>query len=398
MAERFDALFAGISEEVAINQVSTPASKLENPVSKYMAATRLGACHSEESLMALIACLDLELDDLYERITRRKAIEALGRRRDQRAVPHLMKCLKGDDEIAIIDAVDAMIKITPALDSQDCSRLAKALDGSDNRKRVIIQAHTRLGLHTGTEAIRPLIQHENPLVSGAARAFFAKQYGDVEALAPLTDQLWNEAPGQRRAAVIDLGDSGDRMQVDRLIRCPVSMPLRAKSVLQLIPELETDSETSEERDLFRSLLIDNPNHLHLKSHHECNDTPAAIENFLQHRDEARQYGAAKRLISTERGLAVKIIKDLHQKLGSDYVIHYYLTVCSQLMVLNECEDLIVSSLHETIPQYTKSRLAATWGCLRLGLRNQKDFLVELHDSSKWVPLKWACRRVIEELS
>ena len=66
MAERFDSLFAGISEESALEQIKLSASQLDNPVSKYMAATRLGACHSEESLQALIGCLSLTIDDLYE--------------------------------------------------------------------------------------------------------------------------------------------------------------------------------------------------------------------------------------------------------------------------------------------------------------------------------------------
>mgnify|MGYP007000386644 CR=1 len=138
--------------------------------------------------------------------------------------------------------------------------------------------------------------------------------------------------------------------------------LRAKSVLELIPELENDEENPEERKLFRQLLIDNPNDLALKEEHVCPDSAEAIENFLQHRDEAKQYGAAKRLLKTPQHSASQIIENLHQKLGSDYVIHYYLTMCAGLMALTEHKELIISSLHETIPQYTKSRVAATWGC------------------------------------
>ena len=398
MAERFDSLFAGISEESALQQIKSPASHLDNPVSKYMAATRLGACHSEESLQALIACLSLTIDDLYERITRRKAIEALGRRRDPRALPHLLNCLVGEDEIAIIDAVDAIIKINGELTPQQSNSLAAALDGSDNRKRVIIQAHTRLGLNNAIDEIRALIKHDNPLVSGAARSYFAKRHGETNLLPQLVEQLCSDAPGQRRAAVIDLGDSGDRKQVNNLIQCPVSMPLRAKSVLELIPELENDEENPEERKLFRQLLIDNPNDLALKEEHVCPDSAEAIENFLQHRDEAKQYGAAKRLLKTPQNSASQIIENLHQKLGSDYVIHYYLTMCAGLMALTEHKELIISSLHETIPQYTKSRVAATWGCLQLGLMAETDFLAELNKNARWVPLKWACRRVLEELS
>ena len=398
MAERFDALFAGISEDKAMRQITTPACELDNPVSKYMAATRLGACSSEVSFQALIDCLSLEIDDLYERITRRKAIEALGRRRDHRALPHLINCLGGEDEIAIIDAVDAIIKLGATLDHVQSKQLSDALDGSDNRKRVIIQAHTRLNISNARDAIKPLINHENPLVSGAARAFFSRHFGETSLLSTLVQQLGSEIPGQRRAAVIDLGDSGDRHQVSALIQCPVSMPLRAKSTLQLIPELETDEESPEERQLFRRLLTDHPDQLRLKDEQLCSKSPKAIENFLQHRDEARQYGAAKQLLQMDQKQAIQVIRDLHNRLGSDYVIHYYLTMCSSLIPLGEHKDLIISSLHETIPQYTKSRIAAAWGCLRLGLVDQKPLLEELSVSAFWIPLKWTCQRVLKQLS
>ena len=117
MSERFDTLFEGMSEEVALDLLAQPASSLGNPGLKYTAASRLAASKSAESLEALIRCLDLSTDDLIEKITRRKAIEALGRRREVGALPLLIKSLKGDDEIAIVDAIDAIIKIGGPLDN-----------------------------------------------------------------------------------------------------------------------------------------------------------------------------------------------------------------------------------------------------------------------------------------
>ena len=78
MSERFDTLFAGMSEESAMETLLKPPSELKNPGLKYLAATRLGACQSPESLQRLLAAGANDSDDLYERITRRKALEALG--------------------------------------------------------------------------------------------------------------------------------------------------------------------------------------------------------------------------------------------------------------------------------------------------------------------------------
>ena len=42
MAERFDNLTEGLTEENAINLILADPEKLDRPVDKYMAATRLG--------------------------------------------------------------------------------------------------------------------------------------------------------------------------------------------------------------------------------------------------------------------------------------------------------------------------------------------------------------------
>ena len=44
MAERFDVLFEGLSEESSLKILLSDPRDLPNPVDKYMAATRLAAC------------------------------------------------------------------------------------------------------------------------------------------------------------------------------------------------------------------------------------------------------------------------------------------------------------------------------------------------------------------
>jgi hypothetical protein len=95
---------------------------------------------------------------------------------------------------------------------------------------------------------------------------------------------------------------------------------------------------------------------------------------------------------------MELINEIKQKLWSDYVTHYYLTSVISLQGLSERSDLICLALAETIPQYTKSRIAAAWGCLRLRLTDQKPLLEELSVSANWLPLKWTCRQVLKQLS
>ena len=146
MSERFDILFAGISEDKAMELLVTDTEKLDNPGLKYTAATRLGASQSSESLSVLIEVSDQSTKTLYERITRRKAIEALGRRKEASALPVLVRALACEDEPTIVNAADAITRIGVDLTEQDQRHLLAALAGPDNQKRAIIQSFTRLNL------------------------------------------------------------------------------------------------------------------------------------------------------------------------------------------------------------------------------------------------------------
>ena len=178
MSERFDILFQGLEEETARKLILANPDELANPVDKYMAATRLGASQTPESLDVLIQAIDLDPENLFNRIARRKAAEALGRRKDPKALPGLFKALSFDDEAAVINAVDSISQIGAPLGQEQCDQLLSALEGSDNIKRAVIQCHTRLRLETGQPAVRLLQDDENPLVSGAARAYAARVFGE----------------------------------------------------------------------------------------------------------------------------------------------------------------------------------------------------------------------------
>ena len=397
MSERFDTLFEGMSEDIALDLLAQPASSLGNPGLKYTAASRLAASTSAESLEALIRCLDLSTDDLIEKITRRKAIEALGRRREAGTLPLLIESLKGNDEIAVVDAVDAIIKIGAPLDASQQQRLADALEGPDHQRRAVIQAYTRLELRVASDRITPLLHSENCLVSGAARAYRARVHRETEYLDPLLDQLTSDVAGHRRAAVIDLGDAGDPSVIGALATSPVSMPLRAKSAFQLLTRNNAVRVGLEERDLLEQLLRDAPQMLRLKTHDMPEPTPESIENYLMHRDEARQYGGMRVLYEMDVEQSSMFLRDLFERRGSDYGVHYFVTALIGLRKIHELKDLLIQSLLETRPQYAKSRVAAAWGCQSLKLTEHISQLQELADEARWIPLKWSCQQVAQKM-
>ena len=397
MAERFDNLTEGLTEENAINLILADPEKLDRPVDKYMAATRLGASNTEESLQILLAATELSPENLYNRITRRKAIDALGRRKDPRAKPYLIKVLSSEDEAAVINAIDAITKLGKELTKNEEKLLISTLEGEDIQKRAAIQALCKMKVTDAKSKIDPLSNDSNPLVSGAAKAYLAKVYNQTERLDELIPQLSDKIAGRRRSAVIDLGDAGDITRTKDIVYAPVSMSLRARSVFNLVDPFKTSNVAAEHESLICELLKDNPEKLNLRPEWICDVNAEDIVNNLQHRDEARQYGGALSLMKLEKPKKMKLIDEIKERLWSDYVTHYYLTSVVSLQKIESKAELIRLALAETIPQYTKSRIAAAWGCLNLGLIDQKPLLEELAEEAPWIPLKWTCKHVLKQM-
>ena len=192
MSERFDTLFSGMSEEIAMSTLLKQPDQLENPGWKYLAATRLGACSSAESLDLLLKAGANTSEDLYERITRRKALDALGDE-SPKAIPVLLDALTADDEPTVVNAADAIARIGTTLNTDEQDKLISALDGPDNQRRAVIQAFTRLNMPDRNRAIDACRQDVNPLVSGAAHAHHVRLNEEPQVSRPLI-QLQDDNP------------------------------------------------------------------------------------------------------------------------------------------------------------------------------------------------------------
>ena len=103
-------------------------------------------------------------------------------------------------------------------------------------------------------------------------------------------------------------------------------------------------------------------------------------------------------MSMAQGEKIYLIDEIKRKLWSDYVTHYYLTAVVALQKISCRSDLLKQALAETIPQYSKSRIAAAWGCLALDLTDQRSILEDLSKNSYWLPLKWTCKQVLKKMS
>ncbi len=399
MAERFDTLVEGLSEEFALSILLEKTSLVERPSDRYFAATRLGMSDTEESLNALIQATKLDTQELYDRITRRKAIEALGRRKSLKSIPCLYNVLACSDSEAVINALYSIIRIGQNPSEDEQKKILDVIGGEVTQTRAVIQAHTRLriGSSTAKDIISPLCTHESALVSGAARAYMARVFGEKSLLKPLMSQLTDSVAGKRRSAVIDLGDAESEDALEPILRAPVSMSLRAKSVFQIIDSDENKSNNQRFDPLIQKLLMDHPLGLDYRPEWQCPQNAEQIEKNLSHRDEAKQYGAAASLMMIDKDECLEIISSMEERLWSDYVTHYYLTMIVGLRSFREKSYLVRSALAETTPQYAKSRVAAAWACLSLDLDDQLELLYDLSQQSPWIPLRWSCQHAFAEM-
>ena len=209
----------------------------------------------------------------------------------------------------------------------------------------------------------------------------------------LTSNLRDDSVIYRRSSVIDAGDAGDQSLLPYITKVPISMPLRAKSAFKITPKLMT----KDQRTLIIQLLQDDPRKLDYV--HDFSDprTLSDICDLLMHRDEERQYFGAKHLINMPSNEILEALTFIWENHGSDYGVHYQVNCIVSQLGLKDLSYITRESLSEEAPQYAKSRIAAAWSCLNLGLSESRRELEELHMNCKWEPLRWTCSEVLRKI-
>ena len=393
-SQRFDNLFSWMGEQQAIALLSQNIRTLDNPGIKYIAATRLGACSSRDSLDALVVAATGDRDNIFDAITRRKSIEALGRRRDLSTLPTIYDAMHSRDEQTIVNAVDTLIHFGIPLDIKFKSSLLRIIqDGSDVLKRVAIQCFTRLEMLDCNGIIHEQQENPNVMVNGASIAYSIRVEGNTSKLHLLANQLKDPNVIYRRSSVIDIGDAGDPSLLSNISTVAVSMPLRAKSAFKITSKLKTESQ----RSLINQILQDDSRNLYFTQNFSAPIDLQEVCDLLRHRDEEHQYFASKFLFGWSASRITDAIKFIWDNHGSDYGVHYQVTCLVSQLGLKDLSFIIKESLLEPAPQYAKSRLAATWGCLNLGLLECRRDIENLFMTSTWEPLRWTCAEALRKL-
>jgi bilin biosynthesis protein len=95
-------------EDQAIALLETPIADLADPSEKYIAVSHLSNFNTEKT--ALIHSIETtDVNNVDERIVRRKAVESLGRLKATSALEIICTCLQDDDKYTVENAVWAIV-------------------------------------------------------------------------------------------------------------------------------------------------------------------------------------------------------------------------------------------------------------------------------------------------
>ncbi len=396
MDKRFFNIF-NLTEDQAIALLKTPPDQLEDKTDRYIAASHLINFPTERAINALIEAIQNPDPDLYNRITRRKAVESLGRLKASVAMPVIRACLADEDCYTVENAVWAIGEIGTQ-DAEILEEIAQLLDKPEQSYRVIIQTLAKFGYKPALDRLSKFVNSDNDPISSAAIAAIARFTGDYSQIEKVVGFLQHESVNARRACIQDLIDAQYYDAIPQIAKCPVSVVFRLRGI-----RLLADAAISEGKLTFEDVephldrvLRDRPDELELV--HEYDQTPALdfLINELYQTDFGRCYLASKTLLETYREEApAALMATYAQQAHNDYGAHYHVVKLLGWLKYAPACDLLVEALQNLRPQFQKSRAAAAIALANLGDERAIPLLKETLNSQIW-DLKYACLLALEQ--
>jgi bilin biosynthesis protein len=397
MDTRFFNIF-GLTEDQAIALLKTPQEQLTAPTEHYVAVAHLINFPTERSIDALLAVIEGSVSNLYDRITRRKALESLGRLQAKKALPAVVQCLADEDPYTVENAVWAIGEIGTE-DPTILETIAQLLDKSQQSYRTIIQTLAKLNYLPAVTRIKKFSEVEDESISSAAITAICRLCQDYRQISLIVDFLQHSSVNVRRAAIQDLIDAQYYPAIPAIARCPVSIVFRLRGIRLLANQgffQEKITFTDVESHLDR-VILDHPENLDLV--HEYDQIPNLdfLINELYHTDFGRCYLASKTLLEYyPQETPDALLKTWEKEAHNDYGAHYHVIKLLGWLGYSPAYNLLVEALQNTSPQFQKSRGAAAIALSYLGDSRAIPLLKEALNS-KIFDLRYACLLALEKL-
>lgn len=397
MDKRFFNIF-GLTEDQAIALLQTPLEQLTAPTEHYVAVSHLINFPTERSIAALIEVVEGSATNLYDRITRRKALESLGRLGAKKALPVIVECLADEDCYTVENAVWAIGEIGTE-DGAILEEIAQLLDKPAQSYRTIIQTLAKLNYLPALPRIKKLRDSDEEIIASAAVMAICCLSGDYGQISTIIGFLQHSSVNARRAAIQDLIDAQYYQAIPDIARCPVSIVFRLRGI-----RLLADRGFSQDKIDFSVIeshldrvILDHPDDLDLV--HEYDQLPGLdfLIGELYHTDFGRCYLASQTLLQFyPEATPDALFRTWEKEAHNDYGAHYHVVKLFGWLGYLSSYDLLVEALQNTSPQFQKSRAAAAIALSNLGDRRAVPLLQEALNS-KIFDLKYACLLALEKL-
>jgi bilin biosynthesis protein len=397
MDKRFASMF-NLTEEQAITVLDTPQSQISENDSRYIAASHLINYPSEASIAALIRAVQNTAPELDNRIVRRKSIESLGRLQATQALGVIRDCLADEDCYTVENAVWAIGEIGTT-NTQILAEITQLLRKPKQSYRVIIHALTKLDYQPALEEIRKFVDDEDgPIASAAIAAVgrFSKDYSQIEKVLAF---LQHPQVLARRLCIQDLIDAKYYAAIPHIAYCPVSIVFRLRGVRLLADAGQSDGNLSfaEVQPYLERVLFDHPRDLKLVHSYGQTPTLETLIRDLYDVDFGRCYLAIQLLLDHYTAAApAALLANYEAEAFADYGAHFHIVKLWGWLKHQPAYDLIVEALHNTQPQYQKSRAAAAIALGELGDRRAIPLLQASLQTKLW-DLKYAALMALDKL-
>ncbi|MGD1702120.1 HEAT repeat domain-containing protein [Dapis sp. BLCC M229] len=399
MDKRFFNIFPGLTEEKAIALLEAPLEELEDKSDRYIAASHLVNFPSERSINALIKTIQDTNPILEHKIARRKAIETLGRLNVASALPTIRGCLSDADCYTTENAVWAIGQI--GTENQEIlAEIAQLLEKPGQSYRLIIQVLAKFNYQPAINKIQQFTESDDEPIASAAIATVCRLTGDYSQMTRVVEFLQHSDINARRGCIQDLIDAKYYESIPNIAKCPVSMVFRLRGIRFLaeagIPTGEINF--AEIESFLDSVIRDHPNDLELV--HEYDQTPALefVIKELYSTDFGRCYLAGKTLLEVYPEVAgAALMTTFAESAHNDYGAHYHVVKLLGWLKYVNAYDLLVEALHNTAPQFQKSRGAAALALANLGDERAIALLRESVSQTRIFDLKYACLLALKKL-
>jgi bilin biosynthesis protein len=390
--------FFNLTEDQAIAILDTPQDRVSQDDSRYIAASHLVNFPTEKSIQALIRAVQLPDGTMDNRIARRKSVETLGRLQAAQALPVIRTCLSDPDCYTVENAVWAIGEIGTE-DLEILAEVAQLLDKRGQTYRVIIHTLTKLNYQPALERIRRFVDDADPPTASAAIAAVCRLTRDYSQMGKVVAMLQHKNVLGRRLSIQDLIDARYYDAIPNIARCPVSLVFRLRGI-RMLAEAGIAAEAitfATIQPYLEQTLRDYPGDLDLVHSYEKLPALPLLIRELYETDFGRCYLATKTILEHySEDAPAALFATYAEEANNDYGAHFHVVKLFGWLKHSPAYDLLLEALHNSQPQFQKSRAAAAIALGELGEQRAIPELKTCLESKIW-DLKYAALMALEKL-